>query len=289
MQWDLHGSQHDPFSIPFELSAHDGKLWIAPYYKAAIGEWQRLHIKGTNWAGFQASGCPHILWDGQKVSEYIDFLTEHKFNAVRLPLSAYRIYTNEANTIEPYGQCGPYYWRWQHLDILDDVIAQLRAAGIFVTLDMHNLYGDGNDGAWCGGAEADCNLYGGSMADTLVPRAWEILARRYCRQPNVIIADLFNEPFGHSWEGWRAFVQVTGARVLQLCPRWLIMAEGVAGGGYWWGENIAMQVTTPIVLPVPNKLILSPHAYGHGKKTTRASHAQSASRTPTACRALFSL
>ena len=37
--------------------------------------------------------------------------------------------------------------------------------------------------------------HGRSVADTLVPKAWDELATRYCSHPNVIIADLFNEPF----------------------------------------------------------------------------------------------
>ena len=40
----------------------------------------------------------------------------------------------------------------------------------------------------------------------------------------------------------------------------------MGGGSYWWGENIVGQITDPIVLPIPNRLVLSPHSYGHGNK-----------------------
>ena len=60
-------------------------------------------------------------------------------------------------------------------------------------------------------------------------------------------------------------------------PRWLIMVEGIAnqeaspacrnatGDSWcWWGENILGQLRRPLNLSLPNRLVLSPHAYGHG-------------------------
>ena len=110
--WDAHGTTTDPFSIPFELSAHDGKLWISPEYLAPIpaagsadkSRWQELRIKGTNWAGAQANGCPHQLWM-YNVTQYIDFMLEHHFNAVRLPLSAHYV-THEYRHKDVFGICG---------------------------------------------------------------------------------------------------------------------------------------------------------------------------------------
>ena len=94
-----------PFSTPFELSASEGRIWIAPA-NASDGQKQVFYFKGANWvrarqiakpanapkptvrtivqAGFQASGCVHRLWD-DTVEEYIAFLVEHRFNSVRLP------------------------------------------------------------------------------------------------------------------------------------------------------------------------------------------------------------
>eukprot|EP00966_Prymnesium_polylepis_P311899 7206879-Prymnesium_polylepis.1 len=90
--------------------------------------------------------------------------------------------------------------------------------------------------------------------------------------PNVIMADVFNEPYAVDWATWKRFVQDVGAQILARCPRWLIVAEGVANsgdgncccGGCWWGENVAAQLVNPIVLPIENRLVLSPHVYGHG-------------------------
>ena len=76
----------DPFSVNFTVSAHHRKLWIAPA-DGSVPETE-LRVKGANWAGFQASGCVHELWR-RNVSDYVDFLVRHRYNAVRLPLSGY--------------------------------------------------------------------------------------------------------------------------------------------------------------------------------------------------------
>ena len=127
----------------------------------------------------------HELWK-HDLQGYIDFLVEHRFNAVRLPLSAQIVGENQ----EVGGLCGEYYG-WQSLDILDDLVLKLQRVGIFVMFDMHTLEIDVNNGMWCyTDVWGDCD----TSAETLVWDAWETLARRYCSSPNVIAADLFNEP-----------------------------------------------------------------------------------------------
>ena len=94
-----------PFSVPFEVRAADGRLWIrhrARSCKAestsrcSWGDWQperELLLKGVNWSGFEqaSTNCPeqlHGFRDARDISEYIDVLRENGFNAVRLPLYA---------------------------------------------------------------------------------------------------------------------------------------------------------------------------------------------------------
>jgi hypothetical protein len=36
------------------------------------------------------------------------------------------------------------------------------------------------------------------------------------------------------------------------------------GGWCWWGENVLGQLRRPVRLSLPERLVLSPHAYGHG-------------------------
>jgi aryl-phospho-beta-D-glucosidase BglC (GH1 family) len=247
------------FSVPFRVSAHSAKLWIAP--DAALASpsdtnslaWRELRIKGSNWAGFQASGCVHEMWK-HGVGEYVDFLVENNFNAVRLPLAAPLV---NQSSWKVGGLCGDDWNGRETLHVLDEVVGRLRRAGIFVMLGMHTTtHPEGNQGSW--------KVHG---TDALIFDAWTKLAERYCPYNNVILADVFNEPHGEKWSSWRGFVQRIGDAILGKCPRWLIAAEGAGGGtwrGYWWGENVLGQRTMPISLSVPNRLVLSPHVYGHG-------------------------
>ena len=131
VQWATDPTQ--PFSTPFNMYTAEGRIWIAP---ADGGERTAFHFKGANWAGFQASGCVHELYKHQ-LQEYIDFLVLHNFNSVRLPMSVEIIGQNA----ETSGLCGEFTG-WHSLDILDDLIARLQQAGIFVMFDMHTLERD---------------------------------------------------------------------------------------------------------------------------------------------------
>ena len=141
-------------------------------------------------------------------------------------------------------------------------------------LDMHG-YDDTNSAMWCGDpvsgactAEDEASLFG----------AWSTVADRYCGSPNVIAADLFNEPYGATWgtgnvsTDWDLAAERLGAHVHAQCPRWLVVVQGIAnrggwcrdhsGYGCWWGEMVIAHRYHPVSLPDPKKLVLSPHAYG---------------------------
>ncbi|KAL1499192.1 hypothetical protein AB1Y20_013701 [Prymnesium parvum] len=270
------GDESTPFSRPFELRAAEHEVSLR---FEGDSQWLPLRLKGSNWAGFQTSGCVHELWH-HDVQEYIDFLGRHRFNLVRLPLAADAVRAPSFRITSRH-TCGALYENWETLSILDDVISRLRAAGVFVMLDIHTLdLAEHGVGAWC--SQPPC-----SQADySLFSQTWRTLAQRYCSFPNVIMADLLNEPHKLTWAQWSHFVQQIGAAVLHECPRWLIVAEGVGDeggnrrridadpilpseydsmtqGSMWWGENILGYLDTPIHLPIPDRLVLSPHVYGH--------------------------
>ena len=258
------------FSTPFSVKAGNGRLWIRAEWEEQDNDWRELKLKGANWAGFQTgTGCIHELWRHPNVTTYVDFLSEHHFNAVRLPLSAAILtwalnghrwkdnphaqsYEGPGMPYRPTRSCGMYNGMLS-LDILDDVIRRLRDAGIFVMLDLHTLELDGNPGMWCDGP---CDEAG----EQLINDAWGVLASRYCSFPNVILADVFNEPWASSWTDWASFVGRIGARILEQCPRWLVVAQGVAGDGWCWGENHLGYQSVPIPLPA-DRLVLSVHVF----------------------------
>ena len=245
------------FSVPFNVSAKNGKIFATHTDPALLPAPDvELLFRGTNWAGMQSHGCPnHLTW--HTFEQYLDRLVvDLEMNLVRLPLSAEWINGNMAanNYI-----CGEYR-HMPTLSVLDDVLARLAARGVFVMLDMHTLHSDRNFPLWCDPEPCD------DASEQAIFAAWATLAQRYCSRPNVIMADLFNEP-RTSWESWREAAQRLGDHVLSYCDRWLIVVEGTgcnSNHGCWWGEHVAGHVTQPVTLSVAERLVLSPHVYGHG-------------------------
>ena len=70
----------------------------------------------------------------------------------------------------------------------------------------------------------------------------------------------------------------------------LILVEGVAWGsgecnqqlsaGCWWGENVLGAREKPIELSVPERLVISPHVYGHGSQSYMSDAAFPANMPP---------
>jgi endoglucanase len=107
--------------------------------------------------------------------------------------------------------------------------------------------------------------------------AWTALARRYRNRPNVIGADLKNEPHGAATWGtggrtdWRRAATRAGNAVLSIAAHWLILVEGIEGPvagerttTHWWGGNLQGVRTAPVRLSRPRQLVYSPHEYGPG-------------------------
>jgi endoglucanase len=146
---------------------------------------------------------------------------------------------------------------------MDAVIAALASAHIMVILDNHVSRAD-----WCC-SETDGN---GLWYNTDYPEDhwladWKAIARRYRNQPWVIGADLRNElRSGATWGGsdpkldWHAAAERGGNAVLSANPRLLIMVEGPE-----YSTNLSGFDKLPVHLPVPDRLVYSPHAY-HDQK-----------------------
>ena len=90
----MASSADDPaFSMEFNVSAHDGRLWIKPWWGDRSSE-QELRIKGVNWFG--AAGGRRCMEELNTVSvqSYIDFMVRNQFNAVRISLNAATLAAN---------------------------------------------------------------------------------------------------------------------------------------------------------------------------------------------------
>jgi endoglucanase len=223
-------------------------------------------LQGVNWFGFETSAhLPHGLWS-RRLPDVMSQIRRMGFNTIRLPFSLQALASPD-----PVANVGPNAelqgkTPQQAMDVVIDAAAR---AGLMVLLENHSLADDGYSyGLWYGQA--------GFEEDDWVA-AWEGLARRYRDRPNVIGADLKNEPHGDATWGtggptdWRRAAQRAGNAVTAIAPNWLIVVEGiekpVAGGKldtHWWGGNLEGVRRAPVRLSRANRLVYSPHEYGPG-------------------------
>ncbi len=145
------------------------------------------------------------------------------------------------------------------MEVMDAVIKSLAAAHILVILDNHMSNAD-----WCC-SETDHNglWYNAEYPETSWLADWKAIAHRYRNQPWVVGADLRNElRSSAAWGGsnpkldWHAAAERGGSAVLSANPNLLVMVEGPE-----YSTNFAGFDKLPVTLPVPNRLVYSPHAY----------------------------
>jgi endoglucanase len=226
-------------------------------------------LQGVNWFGFETSAhVVHGLW----ARDYHDVLAQIRrmgFNTIRLPFSLQALQSSTIN--------GPDFSNGRNaalqgatpLHAMDVIVDAAARAGLLVLLENHSLADDGYSyGLWYGQA--------GYTEDDWVD-AWKMLARHFRNRPNVIGADLKNEPHGEATWGtggptdWHRAAERAGNAITAIAPNWLIVVEGIEGrvaGGKldknWWGGNLEGVRRHPVRLSRPNRVVYSPHEYGPG-------------------------
>lgn len=226
-------------------------------------------LQGVNWFGLEtANHAPHGLW----TRDYIDMLRQIKqlgFNTVRLPFSLEALESSATSGIDYSGGRNAELEGKTPQQVMDIIIDEAGTQGLMVILDNHSQLDDGfMYPLWYG--------QGGYTEKDWID-AWQRLAQRYEDKPQVIAADLKNEPHGSATWGtggptdWRRAAQRAGNAVLAKNPGLLILIEGieapVADGKldrHWWGGNLEGVRTAPVKLATSNKLVYSPHEYGPG-------------------------
>jgi endoglucanase len=203
--------------------------------------------------------------------EILDFVAGAGFNGLRLPFSVQLV--EELDTARPtnLGAGNEALAGLTAGAQVDAVVAAAAARGILIMLDCHHMEAKPSaiPELW----------YTEEYGEARVTAAWQALARRYRTAWNVFAADLNNEPHGRaSWgdgvaaTDWRAGAERLGAAVLAANPRLLCFVEGTAGNAVpiqspepcFWGGGLCSAVASPVTLPVPRRLVLSPHVYGPG-------------------------
>jgi endoglucanase len=139
------------------------------------------------------------------------------------------------------------------------VVRDLAAAGLMVVLDNHN-----SDAEWCCSfTDGNTLWYNRAYPQSAWLADWRSVARAFRGIPQVIGADLRNEPRLATWGGphpaddWHAAAQRGGNAILAADPRWLIFVEGTVGGIDLYGVP-----RLPVRLKRPGRVVYSMHDYG---------------------------
>ena len=225
-------------------------------------------LQGVNWFGFETSNqVVHGLW----TRDYKAMLAQIRgmgFNAIRLPFSLQSLHSSTINGVDFSNGKNAALQANTPLKAMDVIIKQAARDHLRVLLDCHSDADDGyTEPLW----------YGNGYSEQDWIDTWRMLAERYRNQPDVIGADLKNEPHGEAtWGGggptdWRVAAERAGDAILSIDPHWLIVVEGIGGNTpgqkvstHWWGGNLEGVRDAPVQLSQPHQLVYSAHEYGPG-------------------------
>ena len=220
-----------------------------------------VQIAGVNWFGFESSNLvPHGLWT-RGYKDMMNQMVSLGFNTIRLPFSSDTLHTTAAPNGIDFSK-NPDLVGLSALQIMDKIVDYAGQIGLKIILDHHRS--DSGAGTSPNGLWYDANH---SQAQWVSD--WQMLAQRYADDPQVIGADLHNEPYNGTWgdggpNDWAAAATAAGNAIGAVNPNWLVFVEGIGtyqGQSYWWGGNLMGVKDHPINLNVANKLVYSPHDY----------------------------
>nr|AZP54316.1 thermoactive glycoside hydrolase family 5 endoglucanase [uncultured archaeon] len=243
-----------------EYRAENGKIYA---------DGNEIHLYGVSWFGFELKD--HVVF-GLTQRNWKEILQDVKrlgFNAVRLPFCSESIKPGtKPNPNKINYELNPDLKNLTSLEIMERIISYANELGIYVLLDYHRI----------GCAYIEPLWYTDEYPEEQYIADWVFLAERFGRYPNVIGADIKNEPHDEaSWgtgdeTDFRLFAERVGKAILEKAPHWLIFVEGVQHAHVpeidsknpypcFWGENLMGVREYPVRLP-EGKVVYSPHVYG---------------------------
>ena len=197
-----------------------------------------VQIAGVNWFGFEASNMsPDGLW-ARSYKDMMNQMVSLGFNTIRLPFSSDMLHSTATASGINYAD-NPDLAGLTPLQVMDKIVDYAGQVGLKIILDHHRS--DSGAGTSPNGLWYDANH---SQAQWVSD--WQMLAERYADDPQVIGADLHNEPYNGTWgdggpNDWAAAATTAGDAIGTVNPNWLIFVEGIGtyqGQSYWWGGNL---------------------------------------------------
>lgn len=248
----------------------------APYYlplstqgnKIVDNQGKEFILQGVNWFGFETqTQLAHGLWS----RDYKEMLIQIKslgYNTLRLPFSIQAM--RSTKLVEPNVSNGmnQALIGKTPIEALEVIIDEANRQDLLIILDNHSLANDSHTyDLW----------YNETYSEQDWLDHWNMMAARFKKYPNVIGADVKNEPHGRATWGtgdatdWRLAAQKAGNVIHSVAPEWLIIVEGIESWvegqqlpSHWWGGNLEGVRHFPVELKKPNKLVYSLHEYGPG-------------------------
>jgi endoglucanase len=239
-----------------------GEGWRVEDGRIYYGSEERV-LRGVNWFGLDSTDhALHGLWAGvgsgnqaaSKIDHFLDLVDGWGFTALRIPLSPESL---AGAPTQSWGQDPLWSDSRGQLEYLLEAAAE---RDLWVLLDMHTCAASA--GHLASGPEA-CGGY--SYADWLADLG--DMADLSLDHPNVVGIDLFNEPYGLTWDDWRGMVNDGADVVLARNPEVLVFVEGVGGSSAFgsanpfYGENLFEALSNPVSVP-ESQLVFTPHVYG---------------------------
>ncbi|NPA22303.1 MAG: cellulase family glycosylhydrolase [Candidatus Micrarchaeota archaeon] len=240
-------------------------------YADINGTVEPLYLRGVNWFGFETEDhVVHGLW-ARNYQDMLDQMKELGFNAIRLPFCTDSVLNSSVRYINY--DLNPDLEGLGSLDIMKKIVEEAGKRGIYVLLDYHRI----------GCTEIEPLWYTENFTEQDYINTWLLVAQEFKDYPNVIGADLKNEPHGWYEDGatwgynetrdWDKGAARIGQAILEVAPHWLLFVEGTQitnpeidssyeyGYNSWWGGNLMAAQQYPVDLP-RDKLVYSPHVYG---------------------------
>lgn len=225
-----------------------------------------VRIAGISWFGFETS---NYVVEGLNVRNYksmIDQIKSLKYNTIRLPYSN-QLFDPGSNPVGINYGLNPDLRGLSGLTLMDKIVDYATSRGLHIILDQHRPDSTAQSALWHTSAYPEARW----ISD------WQMLATHYKDNPQVLGADLHNEPHSPTcWDcgdpnlDWHLAAQRAGNAILQINPNWLIFVQGVdcytpegktSPNCSAWGGNLEGVSTAPVVLNVAHRLVYSIHDY----------------------------